>query len=200
MALRIVLVATLRRTLDLALVGLIGIVLAALVVARLIPALTHSPTFVVAGGSMEPAIHLGAVAVTEPVSTADLRPGDVVSLRVGAQHSVFTHRITRLVTRDDGTLWIATRGDANRSEDPSLTPASAVLGRVTVTIPYLGYLVQLLGTAQGVMLLVSLGLVTLLGAWLFEGVEDDWRLALHRRAGHAGAGAADRLPDAGTAA
>lgn len=200
MSLGIALVATLRRILDLALIALIVIVLASLVVARLVPALMHSPTFVVAGGSMEPTIHLGSVVVTEPVAASDLHPGDVVSLQVGPQHSVFTHRVTRVVTRGDGTLWIETKGDANATVDPSIIPAADVLGRVTVAVPYLGYLVQLLSTRQGVVFLLSVGLVTLLGAWLLEGLEEDGREALRRRHSIGTAGAADALPDSGATA
>lgn len=181
MSLGIAPIATLRRLLDLALLLLIALVFASLVVARVVPLVTHSPTFVVAGRSMEPTIHLGSVVITQPVVPADLRAGDVVSLRVGAQDAVFTHRIARVATAADGSRWIETKGDANPSADPTLVPASAVLGRVAVAVPYLGYLVQLLATAQGIALLVSLGLVTLLGAWLLEELENDRRTALRRR-------------------
>jgi signal peptidase len=197
MALGIALTTGIRRLLDLVLVSLIAIVLAAFTATRVIPAVTGAPTFVVAGGSMEPAIPLGSVVVTGPVAAADLRPGDVVSLQVGPQHAVFTHRITRTVARD-GAIWIETKGDANPTVDPSILPATAVIGRVVASIPYLGYVVQLLATAQGVVFLLSLGLVTLLGVWLLEGLEADLRNTWAGRP-HAGdvAASAEALTDTG---
>jgi signal peptidase len=185
MAIGIGLTSGIRRLLDLVLVGLIAVVLAALTVTRVIRAITGAPTFVVAGGSMEPAVPLGAFVITSPVAAADLRPGDVVSLQVGPQHAVFTHRITRTVTRD-GAIWIETKGDANPTIDPSILPASAVVGRVDASVPYLGYVVQLLATFQGVAFLLSLGLVTLLGLWLFEGLEGDLRQTHDGSLSHAG--------------
>ncbi len=180
MALSIALTATLRRLLDIALIALVGVVLSALIVARLIPAVTGLPTYVVGGGSMQPTIPLGAVVVPERVGPTDLQVGDIVTLQVGTQHAVFTHRITRLVTRD-GALWIETKGDANPTVDPSIIPATDVVGRVNTTVPYIGYVVQLLSLPQGVVFLVASGLLLLLVAWVLESLEEDQRAFVYRR-------------------
>jgi signal peptidase len=131
---------------------------------------------------MEPVIPLGAAIVATPVGADSLVVGDIVSLKVGVKQSVFTHRITRLVERD-GATWLATKGDANASPDPSLIPATAVIGRVTVIVPWAGYLITLLGSLQGIIFLVSLGVFVLAGAWFLETIEDDLGEALRRRAG-----------------
>ena len=168
-----------RRGLELALVALIGVVVVALVVARAVPLFTGAPTFVVGGGSMEPAIPLGAVVIDAPVAASQLAAGDVVSLKVGPQQVVFTHRITRMVQRD-GAVWIETKGDANRAIDPSLIPASAVLGRVQAVIPLLGYAVQELGTLSGLGLLFMLGVLALAATWALDLVEEELRDAQRR--------------------
>lgn len=170
-----------RRILDIALVALIGLVLVILALTRVVPAATGGTTFVVGGGSMEPAIPVGAAIVATPVSAADLAVGDVVSLRVGEQQAIFTHRITRLITREGG-LWLETMGDANEGPDPSIVPATSVIGRVSVMIPSAGYLITVLGSLQGILFLVSLGVMVLAGAWLLEGLEDDLVESLRRRA------------------
>jgi signal peptidase len=180
MTFAIALTATVRRLLDLVLLAMILTVLASLVVARLVPAITGGPTYVVGGGSMEPTIPIGAVVVDLPVAASDLQVGDVVSVKVGPQQALFTHRITRTLERD-GAVWIQTKGDANPTPDPSIIPATAVAGRVSTVIPYLGYPIQLLSSLAGVAFLLSIGLVTLLGAWLLETLEDDQRAWLHRR-------------------
>ena len=170
-----------RKALDIVLLALILVVLATLVVARVIPAVTGGSTFVVGGGSMEPTIPLGSVVLVTPVPASALAPGDVVSLQAGEDRAVFTHRVTRLVEREGG-IWLETKGDANATPDPSLVPAVDVIGRVAVTLPLLGYLVVLMSTLQGVAFLIALGIMVLAMTWLLETLDDDQRLVLRRRA------------------
>lgn len=161
-----------RHGLDFALAALIMLVLLAILLARIVPMVSGAPVFVVGGASMEPAIHLGSVAIDHPVAATSLSVGDVISLKVGPQQAVFTHRITRLVTREDG-LWIETKGDNNAATDPSLLPASAVLGRVQMVIPMIGFLVQVLSTPSGMALVFMLGALLLGLAFAVELVEEE---------------------------
>jgi len=160
-----------RRGADIALVALVLVAMFGVVIGRLVP-LTGRSTFVVAGGSMEPAIPLGAAVIVEPVRPTDLAVGDIVSLKSGPKQSVFTHRIVR-VAELDGAVAIETRGDANLTADPSLTPASAVIGRVAVTIPLAGFLVALLSIPSGVLFVIAIGAVLLLISWLLDDHADD---------------------------
>ncbi len=174
-----------RRLVDGLLLALIIIVLGTLAVGRLAPAITGGTTFVVGGGSMEPTIPFGSAALVTPVAATDLRVGDVVSLRVGPAKTVFTHRITRLVPRSDG-LWLESRGDANKEPDPALIPASDVIGRLALSIPYAGYPVAILGSLLGIVLALGLASFLVAAAWLLESVEQDHRLELDRRAARRG--------------
>jgi len=171
-----------RRTLDLLLILLIVFVLAMLALARGLPLATGGQTFVVGGASMEPAIGMGALVHAVPADSATLRPGDIVSVKVGARQAVFTHRIVRLAELPDG-LHIETKGDSNAEPDPSLVPASAVIGRVELIVPYAGFGVALLSSMQGILFLVSFAGVLLAAAWLLETFEDDQREAHLRRSG-----------------
>jgi signal peptidase I len=180
-----------RRTLDVLLILFIGLVVVTMVIARGIPAVMGGSTFVVAGGSMEPTIPLGSAVVTVPVAATDLAVGDIVSLRVGEQHAVFTHRIIRLAERD-GAVWLETRGDANTAADPSIVPATDVIGRVSLSIPLAGYLVMVMSSLQGMLFLLSLGGLVLAGTWMLEALEDDLAESVRRRA-HEGFG--PLLPD-----
>jgi signal peptidase I len=156
-----------REAIDAALILLVTLCLLTIALGRVLP-LTGRTTLAVAGGSMEPAINLGSAIVVEPVDPRSLAVGDVVSLRSGPNRAIFTHRIIRVVVRD-GTVWIETKGDANAAADPSLTPASQVIGRAVVTIPGAGYLIALLSSLHGIVFVVSLGLVLILAAFLVEG-------------------------------
>jgi signal peptidase len=168
-------------------------VLATVVLARLLPAVTGGTTFVVGGPSMEPAIPLGSAVHAEPVESAALRVGDVVSLQAGPRHAVFTHRITRIVTLPDGT-YVETKGDNNEDPDPSLVPFEDILGRVTVSVPLAGFGIALLSSYQGVMLLIAFGLALLAGAWLLETIEEEQQESMRRAACQALAGFAPESP------
>ena len=155
-----------RDLFDAALVLLVALCLFTIALGRVVP-LTGRTTLVVAGGSMEPAIGIGSAIVVEPVDPRSLAVGDVVSLRSGPARAIFSHRVIRVVLQD-GTVWVETKGDANAAADPSLTPASQVIGRATVTIPGAGYLIALLSSLHGLVFVVSLGLVLLLAASMVE--------------------------------
>jgi signal peptidase len=182
-----------RRTIDLLLVGVIALVLVMLFLARGLPLLTGGTTFVVAGASMEPVIPMGSLVHVTPVPADDLRPGDVVSIQVGAAKAVFTHRIVRLATLPDGA-YIETKGDANPSVDPSLVPVTSVIGRQAFSLPVAGFGLALLSSIQGVLFLAALSAMLLAGAWLLESIEDDQHAALRRRAAAAAAALAPIQP------
>jgi signal peptidase len=157
-----------RRLLDLALILLVGVVLGIVLAVNFGPALGHE-LIVVRGGSMEPAIGLGSVIDVVHVQPADIRPGDVVTLK-DAAGTLLSHRVNRVVSMPDG-IYIETKGDANASPDAVLVPASQVVGRVDATIPKVGYVLYLLTLPTGILTLVSVALTLLFAIWLLEEVE-----------------------------
>ena len=159
----------LRRIADMALIALILIVVGAVALGRLVP-LTGRQSIVIGGASMEPAIHVGAAVVITPVDPRELAVGDVVSLQVGEGRTTFTHRIVDIADRGDGR-WIRTKGDANAEPDPTLVPATAVIGRVDLTIPLMGYLIVLLSAPVGILFVFGVGATLLAIAWLLESLE-----------------------------
>jgi len=64
-------ITTLRRVCDGLLVAVILVVLFGVVLGRVVP-MSGRHTFIIGGGSMEPAIPLGAAVVVESVPAADL--------------------------------------------------------------------------------------------------------------------------------
>jgi signal peptidase len=163
--------ATARRVLDAVLIALILVALFGVILGKVVP-LTGRQTIVVGGRSMEPAISLGAAIVVAPVAAADLRVGDVVSLRAGPDRALYTHRIIEVVDRPDGR-WLRTKGDANPAADPTLVHASAIDGRVQLAIPLAGYLIALLSIPTGVLFMIGLAATLLAAVWLLESLELD---------------------------
>ena len=159
----------LRRIVDIGLVALILVVLAGIVLGKG-AALVGRQSIIIGGGSMEPALGLGSAIVVKPIAAAELAVGDIVSMRVGPDRATYTHRIVAVVDRPDGR-WIRTKGDANGEPDPSLVPATAVIGRVEFVVPLAGYLLVLLSLPMGVMFVIGRAATLLAVAWLLESLE-----------------------------
>jgi len=85
-------------------------------------------------GSMEPAIPVGGLVVIQTVDPTMVTVGDVICFKSSGISSV-THRI--ISQTEDGFI---TKGDAN--EEPDLQPVTynQIVGKVTFTIPLVGYL------------------------------------------------------------
>jgi signal peptidase len=143
-----------HRLLDLLFATAIGLMVFVLLIGRVVP-LTGRQTLVIASGSMSPTIPVGAAVILDQADPASLVNGDVVALRVGSNGAVVTHRISRVIRRDD-QVWLETKGDANPSVDPAMTPTSALIGRVKLIIPFAGYLLKFLSVPTGIVSLFCL--------------------------------------------
>ncbi|RNL62962.1 signal peptidase I [Nocardioides marmoriginsengisoli] len=104
-------------------------------------------------GSMSPTIRTGALAVARSVPAADLRRGDVVSVRTGSGSRV-THRIVEIERTGDRAV-LRLKGDGNRVPDEASYPVDSA-DRVLFDVPVLGRAGSLVGSPAG---LVGLGLL-----------------------------------------
>lgn len=105
-------------------------------------------TAAVLTGSMAPFAPTGSAVLTVSVPTADLRPGDVVTLRAPAPwSSVVTHRVVGAERRADGAVVLTTKGDRNDSVDPwQAAVREPRVHRVALVVPHLG---TVLGATAG---------------------------------------------------
>jgi signal peptidase I len=109
---------------------------------------------VVLSGSMEPAIKTGSVIATIPREEYGI--GDVVSFSGRDENDTpTTHRIVS-IEGDEGEELFVTKGDANDDEDLLRVSEERVLGEVFLTVPYVGYALQALASANGRALLVTM--------------------------------------------
>lgn len=138
--------------------------LALIVVPAVLPALGRQ-MYVVRGASMEPAIPLGSIVVVHTVDPESVRVGEIVTYRspVG---TVVTHRVTAVNPGPE--LSFQTKGDASAAADPSLVPASELVGGVEYTLPGLGYFVYILSSGHGSLLAVAILASLLVVAWSTE--------------------------------
>lgn len=158
-------------------VGLALVVLAAVVPFAIyaVPQLVGADeSYVVLSGSMEPAISAGDVVLVQRTDPRSIAVGDVVTFAVDGDRVPVTHRVVA-VTRGITERTFVTKGDANEEADPRPVLASAVLGRVVLVVPYLGFVVTAVDTPVGFALLVVLpiGLLIVSEAWAAFGPSRD---------------------------
>ncbi len=154
-----------RVVLEALLLTLVAGALALVGLGRLAPALGHQ-VFIIRSGSMTPTIPVGGAVVLDQQPTEDIRVGDVVTLRLD-NGAIFTHRVTRLASLQ-GVPYVETKGDANASVDASLTPADHIVGRVSLTLPVVGYLMAGLAMPAGFATVLLAALALVLALWLLD--------------------------------
>lgn len=113
--------------------------------------------FVVLSGSMKPKIYEGSIVFVNK-NLKNFKKNDIVTFvnPINNEENV-THRIEReKKIREE--IFYKTKGDANNEIDLWEVPKELVLGKVFLTIPYLGYLVNFCQTKIGVVLIIILPL------------------------------------------
>ena len=154
-----------RVVLEALLLMLVAGSLALVGLGRLAPALGH-PVFIIRSGSMTPTIPVGGAVVLDQPPPSDIQVGDVVTLRLDGG-AIFTHRVTRLVSLG-GVTHVETKGDANHAVDPSLTPVDHIVGRVSLTLPVVGFLMAGLAVPVGFATVLLAALALILALWLLD--------------------------------
>ena len=120
------------------------IFVALVVVASAFPIKGNIQIKVVESGSMEPAIKTGSVVLIKPSSIDKI--GDVFTFEgnfkdAKGQKVPTTHRIIEMRV-DRGNPVYVTKGDANEERDTTEISHQKVIGKVLVSVPYLGYAVE----------------------------------------------------------
>lgn len=109
--------------------------------------------FVVTSGSMRPALLPGSVAFVVPQKSYGV--GDIITYTVDPEGHMTSHRITE-ARHTAGTVLFRVKGDANNILDARAIDARNVRGRVTYSVPYLGYAVTGLRSLPGLIIFIVL--------------------------------------------
>lgn len=108
--------------------------------------------FVVMSGSMEPAIPVGSVVISQPSDTYAV--GDVITFESGkGKTDTTTHRIAEVQPLTDEVSYV-TKGDANAQTDAKTVEKSKVVGKVMLSAPYVGYVVSFAKEPYGFIAMV----------------------------------------------
>ena len=165
--------------------GVIAVWLAATVAIFGLVALPHvmpaigRVTYIVRGGSMQPALPIGSVVIVQHVDPAQLSVGDIVTF-TAANNTTVTHRITEVVP--GAQLGFHTKGDASLGADGMIVPAPSVSGRVEYVVPGLGQVITALTSTIGTLAAIGLLGGLLLAVWFLDELQDALGRSAQRRA------------------
>jgi len=94
-------------------------------------------TIVIASGSMSPEIDKGDVVVIEKIKNKDkLKKNDVIAYKYN--NIIVVHRIIEIIKTSEENYYY-TKGDSNLVEDSYAITEDMIVGKVNITIPYIGY-------------------------------------------------------------
>lgn len=120
---------------------------------------------VVLTGSMEPTLRVNDLVVVRRADEYNV--GDIVVFQQGNQ--LIIHRI---IEKNDEEAKITTKGDANNIDDGQI-PVSAVKGKYSFRVPFVGLIVKGLKTVPGIIIVLGLSAFLMIRSWRNERMESD---------------------------
>ena len=128
----------------------LGILIAAAVIMLYlpisVPKLFGYNSYGITSGSMAPAINVGTLVLAKEVEPETLETGDVIVFTTYGEGDFVTHRVQE---NDREYRMLITKGDANATEDLDPIGYDSVIGKVSFSIPLLGYVAPWMSTGSG---------------------------------------------------
>ena len=113
---------------------------------------------VVLSGSMEPAFPVGSIIYYKETPCDKIQAGEIITFHAGDGGSLVTHRVV-----ENNTLMgqFVTKGDANEKADVNPVSYEEFIGKLALSIPWLGRLAQFFTstggkTGAGIVILAAL--------------------------------------------
>lgn len=103
---------------------------------------------------MEPAIKVGSVIIVK--NQKEYQVGNIVTVKAERNtKDTFTHRIAEIIEdKETNKISYRTKGDANEEPDGEPITSKRVVGKVVLSIPFIGYFVAFAQTRAGLIILV----------------------------------------------
>jgi len=113
----------------------------------------------------DPTLHTGDLIVVQGVKPEDIyaapynesgQSGDILVFRTSDKDDLIVHRAVDKIELN-GTIQFITQGDHNLGPGPgSPTPATAVIGKVVMRIPWIGHVALFMRNSIGVYVIIAL--------------------------------------------
>ena len=135
------------------LIIIVGVAFIALYLAGIEP-------FVVESGSMEPTIHKGSLCfINKHADYHKIENNDIIAFTISTGDKV-THRVINVTNEG-----IETKGDSNSKSDGISTTKKNFIGKNVFSIPKAGYVVKLIQTKNGKIVLGTIIVILFLSAF-----------------------------------
>lgn len=119
-----------------------------------VPRLFGYEVYNVISGSMEPTIPVGSLVYIKHMDATEIAVEDVIAFySPNNPEATITHRV---IEKDDSTREFITKGDANAQEDLAPIPYEYLVGRVELSLPYLGNILSGFVNGNGKMAVIGL--------------------------------------------
>lgn len=109
-----------------------------------VPRMFGYKVYQIVSGSMEPAISVGSAIYVKKCAAEELKIGDVVAFNM--EDFVIAHRI---VSFDEATGEVYTKGDANEEKDMNPITCEQIIGKVYCSVPYIGSIMAVYASGMG---------------------------------------------------
>lgn len=126
-----------------------GLIVAVIILCSLLvlPGVFGFHMYNVISGSMEPEIKVGSLIYVKETEPEGIEEKDIIAFFSSVEEgSIITHRV---VKNNVVSGRFTTKGDANSSEDPTPVPYDNFIGKVALTIPYVGKILQVMTSFYG---------------------------------------------------
>lgn len=142
---------------------------AILVVSVLLPRVAGATPYAVLTGSMSPDLAPGTLVVVKPVDEDAIGIGSVITYQLeSGKPTVVTHRVVSVGVNGKGERLFTTQGDANGVPDQEPVRAVQVRGELWYSVPYLGYVNNVItGKERQVVLIGVVSFLFLYAAYMF---------------------------------
>jgi signal peptidase I len=140
-----------------------------LLVTIVIPMIQGSTCFlIVLSGSMAPSMSPGDVIISNHIDPKEVHLNDVITFTYADSPKKFvTHRVVNITTSEAVMIQFQTKGDANKEPDGRWVQSQEIVGKVTLVIPYLGYVSNFAKSKLGFLTIIIIPAILIIsqGAW-----------------------------------
>lgn len=151
------------------------IIVIVLCVPLTVPRLFGYEVYTVISGSMEPAIPTGSLVYTKSIAPEDIKKDDVIAFYSSTDNgAIITHRVVKNQVVEGQFV---TKGDANQKEDAMPAAYSNLLGKVELSVPFMGQILSMVASAPGkiaAVCLIGLAVILHVAAGLLRRSEEDF--------------------------
>ncbi len=123
------------------------------------PSLFGYKLYIVESGSMTPALKINSIIVVKKTSPEKIKVGDIITFNTSVDGSRVSHRVADIGKDKE---YFITRGDANNVEDPKPVTKENIIGKVSFSIPYVGYIFTLLRGTKGMVFIIAMASIWLI--------------------------------------